>query len=286
MTRPQGCLPAADLSKAGPFDDAQRAVAVPYTADYRHPRAHRELRLGEHLVGYELRRARRRSIGFVVRAEGLSVAAPRWVGVADIEDALRGKSAWILRKLAEQRERARRHEAAKVEWRDGASLPFLGEPMTLVLDAHAQGAALEAQASLLPGASQRTAARRLRVGMPAAAEPARIRAAVEDWLQRQAIRLFEERCALYAPRLGVRVKRLALSNAQMRWGSASADGSVRFSWRLVHFGLPTIDYVVAHELAHLRHMDHSPQFWALVRSVIPDVDAARGTLRDDVLPVF
>ena len=109
---------------------------------------------------------------------------------------------------------------------------------------------------------------------------------MQGWLQRQARRIFEERCAHYAPRLGVRLRRLALSSAQTRWGSASADGSVRLNWRLVHFALPTIDYVVAHELAHLRHMDHGPQFWDVVRSVIPDVEAARGRLKEAVLPVF
>ena len=78
--------------------------------------------------------------------------------------------------------------------------------------------------------------------------------------------------------------RLSLSSAATRWGSASADGSIRLNWRLVHFALPMIDYVVAHELAHLREMNHSPRFWDVVRSVLPDYEAARGTLRDEVLP--
>ena len=84
----------------------------------------------------------------------------------------------------------------------------------------------------------------------------------------------------------MRVRRLALSSATTRWGSASADGSIRLNWRLVHFGMPVIDYVVAHELAHLREMNHSPAFLEVVRSVIPDVDAARGALRAQVLPEF
>ena len=128
--------------------------------------------------------------------------------------------------------------------------------------------------------------RLLRIGLPPAATREQLRDAVQGWLQRQARRVFEERCAHYAPLLAVRVRRIALSSAQTRWGSASIDGSVRLNWRLIHFALPTIDYVVAHELAHLRHMDHSPQFWGVVRSVIPDVEAARGRLKDDVLPVF
>jgi predicted metal-dependent hydrolase len=109
---------------------------------------------------------------------------------------------------------------------------------------------------------------------------------VQSWLQRQARRIFEERCAVFTQRLNVRVKRLSLSSAATRWGSASADGAIRLNWRLVHFALPVIDYVVAHELAHLREMNHSPAFWDVVRSAMPDFEAVRGTLRDEVLPVF
>jgi len=109
---------------------------------------------------------------------------------------------------------------------------------------------------------------------------------VQSWLQRQARRVFEERCQLFTQRLGVRYTRLSLSSAQTRWGSASADGSIRLNWRLIHFALPTIDYVVAHELAHLREMNHSPRFWDVVRSVLPDYEQARGHLKDGVVPVF
>ena len=238
--------------------------------------------LGEHRVGYQLRRARRRSIGFVVGADGLSVSAPRWVGVAEIEAALREKSKWILRKLHDQRERASRLAAAKVDWRDGSTLPFLGETVILVLDPRATGAVLHSADDTLPGVPRLT----LHLGLPHGATPGQIRDAVQSWLQRQAKRIFQERCAHFAQRLGVRLTRLTLSSAATRWGSASADGSVRLHWRLVHFGLPVIDYVVTHELAHLREMNHSSAFWDVVRSVLPDYETARGALRAEVLPVF
>ena len=96
-------------------------------ATFRHPQADREIRLDEHIIGYALKRARRRSIGFIVGPEGLSVNAPKWVGLHDIEVALQEKAGWILRKLREQQERAQRLQAAKVDWRDGTSIPFLGE---------------------------------------------------------------------------------------------------------------------------------------------------------------
>lgn len=280
---PQGLMPppAAQPSRAPAPSSPKALQASPFTV-FRHPRADREIQLGDALVGYEFQRARRRTIGMVVGAEGLSVRAPRWVTLADVEAALLERAGWIRNKLAEQRERARKHEASRIEWRDGASLPFLGETVIVVLDPRMAGAVLNTDAAALPGVPRLT----LHVGLPHNAEPEQIRDAVQSWLQRQAKRVFEERCQLFAERLGVSVKRLSLSSAQTRWGSASVDGSIRLNWRLVHFAMPTIDYVVAHELAHLRHMDHSPRFWDVVRSVIPDVDAARGRLKDEVLPAL
>ena len=262
------------------FDETQATAAPPPAPPmvFAHPRAQRELLLAGHRVAFELRRARRRSIGFVVGGEGLTVSAPRWVGLAEIDRALHEKARWILDKLHQQRERARRLQAARVDWRDGVSLPFLGRSVVIRLDPLATGAVLHTTDSAGPAV--------LHIGLPAGAAPAQVREAVQSWLQRQARRVFEERCALFAPRLGVRVKRLSLSSANTRWGSASADGSIRLSWRLVHFALPVIDYVVTHELAHLREMNHSAAFWEVVRSVIPDYEQARGALRHEVLPVF
>jgi hypothetical protein len=270
------------VASASSSPPREAPAEVPSASSFRHPRAVRELRLDGHVVGYALRRARRRTIGFVVGEEGLSVSAPKWVSVADVESALREKARWIVRKLHEQQERQRRLAQSRVDWRDGASVPFLGEPVIVLLDPRTTGAVLQAADGTLPGVPRLT----LHVGLPHTAGAAQIREAVQSWLQRQARRVFEERCRHFAERLQVRWTRLALSSAQTRWGSASADGSIRLNWRLVHFALPTIDYVVAHELAHLRHMDHSPRFWDVVRSVVPDYEARRGGLREQVLPAF
>jgi predicted metal-dependent hydrolase len=259
---------AATAQLAFSFDAPASDLAL------RHPRANREALLHGQLVAYEFRRARRRTIGFSVAPEGLVVSAPRWVPQVDVDAALRERARWVLDKLAQQRERAHRRAAQRIEWREGAVLPFLGTPLRLTLDARVTGTQLDAQH--VPPA--------LRVGLPAPAQPEQIRDAVQSWLQRQARRVFEERCAHFAPRLGVQVRRLSLSSAATRWGSASADGAIRLHWRLIHFALPTIDYVVAHELAHLRVMDHSPRFWEVVRSVIPDVERLRDGLRDELLP--
>jgi predicted metal-dependent hydrolase len=267
---------------AAPPEHAASIASVLAPATFGHPRANRQARLDGHIVGYEFRRMRRKTIGFSVATEGLVVSAPRWVPVGEIEAAVQEKSRWILKKLQEQDERARKLASQRIDWRDGTSLPFLGETVIVVLDPRSAGAVLQTSQDTLPGVPRLT----LHVGLPQQAAPKQIRDAVQSWLQRQAKRVFEERCHHFAQQLGVRWTRLSLSSASTRWGSASADGAIRLHWRLIHFAMPTIDYVVAHELAHLRVMDHSPRFWDVVRSVIPDVERLREGLRDEALPTF
>lgn len=260
--------------------------AVVSPARFAHPRANRRTLLDGTHVAYEFRRARRRTIGFAVGPDGLVVSAPRWVPLHEVESALREKARWIVRKLDEMRERQDRLAAARIEWRDGATFPFLGEPVIVVLDPrHAfdgVGAVLHTASDVLPGVPRLT----LHVGLAQQASADQIRDAVQAWLMRQARRLFTERLDHFAPRLGVHWRKLSLSSAATRWGSASADGAIRLNWRLIHFGLPVIDYVVAHELSHLRVMDHSPRFWDTVRTVVPDFDRLRDRLRDETLPTW
>lgn len=266
-----GPAPQADLPGLEPEGPASASLL-------RHPRAQQRVCLAGCGVDYELVRVRRRSIGMVVGPDGLSVRAPRWVGLADIETALQGKARWILLKLGEQRERLARQAAAHIEWAEGAELPYLGAPLRLVLGPGLRGAEFEPAA---PGQ-----AARLRLGLPPGAGPGQWRDAVQAWLMRRARERFQDRLEHFAPRLGVQPRRLALSAAATRWGSASADGSIRLNWRLIHLSPATIDYVVVHELAHLRHMDHGPGFWDVVRGALPDFDQARAALRDPLLPAF
>jgi len=248
-------------------------------ASFRHPQASCEVVLGHAVVAYALQRARRRSIGFTVGADGLSVRAPTWVTLAAVDAALREKSAWVLRKLGEARERQQRLEHARIVWQDGAVLPYLGAPLRVVLDP------CESVAGALRAAGE-GAARQLHIGLPGVARPEQIRDAVQAWLMRGARQHFTERLDHFAPQLDVRWTRLRLSSAQTRWGSARADGSICLNWRLLHYTPAVIDYVVAHELAHLRVMDHSPRFWDTVRTVVPDYAALRRHLHDEPAPVW
>ncbi len=246
-------------------------------ATLRHPRATREVLLDGKLVGYEVKRRKRRTIGFSIGAEGLAVSAPKWVPLYEIDQAVQGKSGWILKKLHETRERSLRHEAARIEWKDGATLPFLGEPVTLRIDP------LCAHTALCHEAHTGLSGQSLHIALPDSATPDQIRDAVRGWLQLQAKSIFTQRLDHFMPQLGVQWRKLSLSSAATRWGSASASGSIRLNWRLLHFSLPVIDYVVVHELSHLRVMDHSPRFWAAVCEVIPDYAALRRQLKDEAV---
>jgi len=291
----------ADGPVARPALPAAPLPSLLSPAEFRHPQANREVLLGDAVVAYALQRARRRTIGFTVGADGLSVRAPSWVTLGAVDAALRGKADWILRKLAETRERHERLQGDRVVWADGAELPYLGEPLRVVLDPGHQfagkgGALVELEAASGPAATPsdeaakpetpavQGARRALHIGLPHSASPAQIRDAVQAWLMRDARRHFTERLNHFAPQLGVQWASLRLSSAQTRWGSAKSDGSIRLNWRLLHYRPAIIDYVVVHELAHLRVMDHSPRFWDTVATVVPDYADLRRHLRKEPVP--
>lgn len=242
------------------------------------PAGHRRIRFDDLVLDYRLLRSKRKTIGFLIDDDGLRVTAPRWVTLTDIEAAISSKQQWIFRKINEQRERSVRRLQPPMEWRDGATLPYLGTEIRVrVADAAASGIRFD------------EGARELHVSLPASASEQQLKDRVQGWLQSEAKRVFAERLALYADKLGVTFKSFALSSATTQWGSCTADGRIRLNWRLMHFALPNIDYVVAHELSHLREMNHGPQFWATVQSVFPEFEMARKALRDhepNTLPLF
>jgi predicted metal-dependent hydrolase len=258
----------------GPQPPAETLPQVLPRACYVHPRASRRIQLGHTDVAYAFRRAKRRTIGMAVGPDGLEVSAPRWVSVGEVELALREKADWIARKLVEMDERQQQLGAARIDWRDGVVIPYLGNDLQVVLDSTQ---ALKKGAAHLDGAV-------LRLGLPMHADAAQIRDAAQAWLMRQAKVLFTQRLDHFAPQLQVQWRKLSLSSAATRWGSAGADGGIRLNWRLIHHKLDIIDYVVAHELSHLRVMNHSPQFWETVESVVPDYAKRRRVLREQILP--
>jgi predicted metal-dependent hydrolase len=236
------------------------------------------VRINDHALDYSLIRSKRRSIGFMIDDDGLRITAPKWITLAEIDNAIREKQRWILAKLNERRERSARRLQPQMEWRDGGTLPYLGNDITLRI-----------LATQVSGISWNADTNELTVCLPSDAAEQQLKDRVQAWLQLEAKRIFSERLPLYAEKLNVNYHSFALSSARTQWGSCTADGRIRLNWRLIHFSLPLIDYVIAHELSHLREMNHSPQFWATVQSIFPEFAAAKKALRDhapETLPIF
>lgn len=254
----------AQARQLGLFDTAEPAPA----ADSGSAPGLRLYDDGRHRFAYALRRASRRSIGIRVGDEGVVVSIPRWSTLAQLRPVLEDKAGWIARQLAARDQRRREQEAARIDWREGGCLPFLGASLTLRLGAGASGRDGDA----------------LRLALPHDSAPERIRDAAQAWMQREAQALFESRTAHFAARLGVEVRAVRLSSARGRWGSATTSGTVRLHWRLLHFAPAVVDYVVAHEIAHLREMNHGPRFWATVGELFPDWRDVRQKLGRATLP--
>ncbi|MGI4846770.1 MAG: M48 family metallopeptidase [Janthinobacterium lividum] len=242
------------------------------------PKGRRRIQFKDHSIDYLLLRSKRRSIGLVIDDDGLRVTAPRWVTLAQIEEAIQEKQRWILAKIAERRERSALRLQPQMQWRDGAALPYLGQEIILrIVASQAAGVVFDEHqriltVSLRPGHTEQ-----------------QLKDRVLSWLQGEAKQLFAARLPVYAEKLGVRYKSFRLSSAMTQWGSCTADGRIRLNWRLMFFGLEQIDYVIAHELSHLREMNHSPAFWATVQSVFPEFVAAKKVLRErgpETLPAF
>ena len=218
--------------------------------------------LGEASFEYVLLRRRgRRGVGLRVDETGLTVSAPITVPVTRIEAVIRESAAWVIKKVGEWQTR----QVPQVAWRDGAALPLLGAHLVLRVREGGRFHAERVGGELILRA-------------PVAATDAAIRGAVVTWYKRFALPYLQEKVAAHCTRSGVEPPRLMLSSALARWGSCNMRREVRLTWRLVKAPEALVDYVICHELAHLRHMNHSRAFWAEVERQCPGHRALRKRL--------
>jgi len=184
------------------------------------------------------------------------VTAPSRGGAGPALAFARGESQWIAR----QRERMPK----PVPLVPGAVVPFLGLAHPIRHTALRGPAPVWAvDGAILVSGRLEHAPRRL-----------------TDFFKRQAKDILAQKSVEYAAKLGLRPSRISVRDTRSRWGSCSQNGSLSFSWRLILAPQFVRDYVVAHEVAHLKEMNHSPRFWAHVKTLSPDVERARQWLRD------
>ncbi len=239
-------------------------LELPFDAQPREPRADGTLTvLNGQIVEYTIRRARRRrSITLTIDEHGLRVGAPLRSSRREIETVLQKHAGWVLRTLARWSGR----RPMPCTWRNGETLFLLGTALRLELCADTT--AVERHGDTLTAGSS--------VGDVVA-----LRTRVVEWYRGEALTCFEQRVGCYAGALDVRLRGLRLSQAKTRWGSCGPDGRVALNWRLIQMPLTLVDYVVVHELAHLREMNHSPRFWRVVENILPDYAERRAALRHD-----
>jgi len=214
-------------------------------------------------IHYTLERRQRRTVGLKITQEGLVVHAPKRITQTILEGLIAQKADWILKKL----EARSANQQAPMQWQHGDQLLLLGNSITLVTKQDIRSRAVE----YTPGF--------LQLAMPNHDEPSAVERKVLQWYKKQALTDFSRRLALFATKLGVPTPELFLSNARSRWGSCNSRKEIRLNWRLLQAPPHIINYVVCHELAHLKEMNHSAKFWAVVASIFPDYKTAEKELK-------
>lgn len=210
-------------------------------------------------VPFELRRSgRRRTLGLTVTPQHVRIYAPSWTPRAEINHYVQQQQEWLRRAWTQMQ--AKTPGPLNVE---RTEFSYLGRSLirefhpSLFCEVRRNGKVLNVYAPIKSDAE----------------------ALIRSWLQARASELLAWRLARIARRLGRAPTRFALSNAQTQWGSCTRSGHIRLNWRLVQAPLALIDYVAAHELAHLVHLNHSSAFWAQVTALCPEAFSRRVTLR-------
>ena len=218
-----------------------------------------ELRLGVPVAIRASARARRLSLRVDAVTRGVELVLPRRAPIDAAVDFVARHRGWIEARIAAM--------PPPLHLADGATVPVLGVPHRIRRIVEAPGKLTLSPVTIADG--------EIRVR----GDSAHLSRRIIDHLKALAKREFAVRARLLAARLGKNVTRVGVRDPKSRWGSCSSKGALSFSWRLIFAPEPVIDYVVAHEVAHLVEMNHSPRFWRVVASLCPDAPTARAWLR-------
>jgi hypothetical protein len=231
-----------------------------------------EVQFGLTRIPYAIRRSSRRGTVAVTidPHAGVVLMAPATAPVAQLDRVVHAKAPWIVEKLRKRSDRPPPLPAR--EFVNGETFLYLGRQYRLRVERRADEAG---ENGLRRGW--------LVVRVPAAAEASMItghvREALVSWYRTHAAEKLSERASVWAEKLGMREPRVLVREPRNRWGSCDAKGTVRLNWRVIQAPMRLVDYVVAHELVHLQHPDHTSGFWATLGWVMPDYDARKDGLK-------
>lgn len=228
------------------------------------------VRFGRTLLAYRIQRSKRRatvSIA-VVPEEGLVVTAPEQASTRRLDELVHRKGAWIVRRLRHQSELPA--ALPEREFISGESFKYLGRQYRLQVRAGEPLGQVRLHGSYLGMHLETTASKR----SPSA------RQALVEWYRAKARDYLPKRAAPWAKKLGLSAPRIVVAEPPKRWGSTTKTGTVRINWRILQCPATLVDYVLAHELVHLIHEDHSRAFWATLGRIMPDYEDRKKRLRE------
>jgi predicted metal-dependent hydrolase len=218
-------------------------------------------------ISYELVRSPRRTADIVIEPDGrVIVRAPETIPPERIEDMIEAKRLWIYKNLAEWRDL----NATRVirEYRNGEGFLYMGRSYRLLLVS-------DQEEPLLLKAGRFC----LRRDLVDQGEVPAAKAAFRDYFVTRGMERISQRVAYFAPKVGVNAGKINVRELGSRWASCSPSGNLAFHWRCMMAPPKIIDYIVVHELCHMRHLDHSDAFWNEVDKVMPDYSERKEWLR-------
>jgi hypothetical protein len=228
------------------------------------------LRVGQTEIAYELRRTASISERRITVTPGsVEVLAPTTDNDADIEGFLQRKRQWLYDTLREMEEALARRPVVP-RFRTGSKIPFRGRQASLkvrrhdgphVEIAHRNGFVVDLPSWVSNDAADAIVAMELKL-----------------WLKRRVRRDVREIGAVYGERIGVKPRTVRVAEFVTGWGSCGPNGTIHIDWRLVFAPKRVLEYVVAHELAHLKHRSHEEVFWTFLRAILPDCERPKGWL--------
>ena len=229
------------------------------------------VRFGGTTIHYHVRRSarRRKTVDITVDGAGVQVAAPQDTPDEDVQAIVRRRAPWILAHASEAL-----LEAPPKGFASGETLPYLGRNVRMAV---VVGDVRSPEVRFDHWSLRITVPRDL----PEESRPERIRQAIVAWYRRRAEARLATIVERWWPRFGSgEPHQLLIRDQRQRWGSCAPDGTLRFNWRLAMLRPDLAEYVVVHELAHLRVRSHSPEFWDLLSLAMPDAQERRRRLRE------
>lgn len=216
--------------------------------------------INQNIPRYELLRSKRKTLVVYIHAGTVEVRAPRQMSVSVIEDFLISKQSWINKKLEQSCAQQLQRDLFKLSY--GDQLLYRGKYYPIAVSKNDRSS-FEGYHFLLP----------------ANLDSDEMKHACVLIYKKLALDYLTKRSLFMAAQMGVEPESIKISNAKKQWGSCNSKAVIRFSWRLIMAKDAVIDYLIVHELAHLQQMNHSPQFWDIVRQQLPDYKARQKQLR-------